>query len=88
MGAWCNALSLTVRAWLPYKRGTPISSARSVPMNGAGNAKGTGTQLQGKLLPFGIANFAFNHTAFRSLTLPFCVTARLPFDAIIVPFSL
>ena len=52
MGAWCNALSQTVRVWHPCRKGTPTLSALNAAMSGVGSAKGTGTQAKGKLLPW------------------------------------
>ncbi len=51
MGAWCNALSRTVRGWHLCKKGNPTLSAPNAAMSGVGSAKGTGTQAKGKTLP-------------------------------------
>ncbi len=51
MGAWCNALSQTVRVWHRCRKGTPTLSALNAAMSGVGSAKGTGTQAKGKILP-------------------------------------
>ena len=51
MGAWCNALSLTVRVWLLCKRAIHTLSVHSAAMSGAGSVTGTGTLAKGKGLP-------------------------------------
>lgn len=51
MGAWCNALSQTVRVWHRCRKGTLTLSALNAAMNGVGSAKGTGTQAKVKILP-------------------------------------
>ena len=59
-GVWYNVQSLTVMGWRPSKKEILTLIAHSVAMSGVGNAKGTGTQLQGKLVLFKIVNVALS----------------------------